>query len=95
MGNPIHKILHGGVIAAILYTVGGLMAVIYAVKDIANVSTIDMPVDYLRPGKGKAFIAIAKIKRRGVPRTTIMDAELDPSHRDGPAVNVSSTAAPR
>ncbi|MFT6948882.1 MAG: acyl-coenzyme A thioesterase PaaI-like protein, partial [Paraglaciecola sp.] len=36
MGNPIHKILHGGVIAAILYTVGGLMAVIYAVKDIAN-----------------------------------------------------------
>ncbi|MFQ3235556.1 MAG: hypothetical protein ACI9C4_001115 [Paraglaciecola sp.] len=77
MGNPIHKILHGGVTAAILDTVGGLMAVLYAVKDIEdlsiedfqlklpNVSTIDMRVDYLRPGKGKEFIATAEVIRKG------------------------------
>lgn len=77
MGNPIHKILHGGVTAAILDTVGGLMAVLYAVKDIENlsiadfqshlpnVSTIDMRVDYLRPGKGQEFIATAVVIRKG------------------------------
>lgn len=77
MGNPIHKILHGGVTAAILDTVGGLMAVLFAVKDIENlslddfqrllpnVSTIDMRVDYLRPGKGKEFIATAEVIRKG------------------------------
>lgn len=77
MGNPIHKILHGGVTAAILDTVGGLMAILYAVKDVENISieefqkklpnvgTIDMRVDYLRPGKGEEFIATAEVIRRG------------------------------
>jgi uncharacterized protein (TIGR00369 family) len=77
MGNPIHKILHGGVTAAILDTVGGLMAILYAVKEIDNVTldefqktlpnvgTIDMRVDYLRPGKGDEFIATAQVIRKG------------------------------
>ncbi len=77
MGNPIHKILHGGVTAAILDTVGGLMAILYAVRDfdqisiedfqkaLPNVGTIDMRVDYLRPGKGQEFIATAQVIRRG------------------------------
>lgn len=77
MGNPVHKILHGGVTAAILDTVGGLMAILYAIRDIDNISidefrralpnvgTIDMRVDYLRPGKGQEFIATAQVIRRG------------------------------
>jgi len=77
MGNPIHKILHGGVTAAVLDTVGGLMAILYMIKDIQDVtveqfqkslsriSTIDMRVDYLRPGKGTEFIASAQIIRKG------------------------------
>ncbi|WP_040523044.1 thioesterase family protein [Aliiglaciecola lipolytica] len=77
MGNPIHKILHGGVTAAILDTVGGLMAILYAIKDLGeisvdefqrtlpNVGTIDMRVDYLRPGRGKEFIATAQVIRKG------------------------------
>jgi len=77
MGNPYHKILHGGVTAAILDTVGGLMAMLYVVKDLENikltdfqrrissVSTIDMRVDYLRPGKGEKFIATAEMIRKG------------------------------
>ncbi|WP_436792315.1 thioesterase family protein [Aliiglaciecola lipolytica] len=77
MGNPIHKILHGGVTAAILDTVGGVMAILYSIKDFgdisldefqgsfSNVGTIDMRVDYLRPGKGKEFIATAKVIRKG------------------------------
>ncbi len=77
MGNPFHKILHGGATSAILDTVGGLMAMLYAVRElppmpeqefkkrIANIGTIDMRVDYLRPGKGEQFIATAEIIRKG------------------------------
>lgn len=77
MGNPIQKILHGGVTAAILDTVGGLMALLYAVKDAGemtlvefqdkwpNLGTIDMRVDYLRPGRGEEFIATAEVIRKG------------------------------
>lgn len=77
MGNPYHKILHGGVTAAILDTVGGLMAMLYVAKDldnltmvefqqrIATMGTIDMRVDYLRPGKGEEFTATAEMIRKG------------------------------
>lgn len=77
MGNPLHKILHGGVTAAILDTVGGLMAILYSIRDFDNISiedfgkalpnvgTIDMRVDYLRPGKGEEFIATAQVIRKG------------------------------
>ncbi len=65
MGNPVHKILHGGATAAILDTVGSIVALMYGIKQLkpdevdefkntlANNGTIDMRVDYLRPGKGK------------------------------------------
>lgn len=77
MGNPFHKILHGGVTATMLDTVGGLTAILYAVDNmdfaskqdfqskLRNLGTIDMRVDYLRPGKGKEFIATAEVIRKG------------------------------
>lgn len=77
MGNPYHKILHGGVTATMLDTVGGLTAILYAVDNLneqevqlfegkfRNLGTIDMRVDYLRPGKGKKFIATAEVIRKG------------------------------
>lgn len=77
MGNPFHKILHGGVTAAVLDTVGGLMAMLYVAKDLdgitkqefqqraSTIGTIDMRVDYLRPGRGEEFIATAEMIRKG------------------------------
>ncbi|MDP5030855.1 MAG: thioesterase family protein [Paraglaciecola sp.] len=78
MGNPVHKILHGGVTAAVLDTVGSVAALLYGVKSLrseaeiqtfyaqlANGGTLDMRVDYLRPGKGQQFIASAQVIRRG------------------------------
>lgn len=77
MGNPFHKILHGGVTSAILDTVGGLQAMLFAAQEmpqmtrsdfgkrVANIGTIDLRVDYLRPGKGERFIATADIIRKG------------------------------
>ena len=87
MGNPIQKILHGGVTAAVLDTVGGLMAILEAVRQMPQVnlaefqhklskmSTIDMRVDYLLPGKGNEFIATAKVIRKGA-RVAVCRMEL-------------------
>ena len=78
MGNPVHKILHGGVTAAVLDTIGSVAALLNGVKNLAseqeahrffaglaNGGTLDMRVDYLRPGKGEHFIATAEVIRQG------------------------------
>ena len=78
VGNPMQKILHGGVTAAALDLVGGVVAAgnIIAQMDepltsqtiqqsLRNLSTIDLRTDYLRPGRGEEFIATAKIIRSG------------------------------
>jgi len=77
MGNPMHKILHGGVTATALDTVGGILAIYsrLAKQEIENefqlaeftknVGTIDLRTDYLRPGRGTEFIATAHLIRSG------------------------------
>ncbi|GMR02144.1 MAG: thioesterase family protein [Acidimicrobiia bacterium] len=69
VGNPARNILHGGVISAVLDTVGGFAAFLgvltrgggdtKAVQASPWLSTIDMRTDYLRPGIGNAFTAEA------------------------------------
>lgn len=69
--------LHGGVIAAVLDTVAGA-ALMVGLADkhpqdtveqllhrVTRLGTIDMRVDYLRPGLGKHFLASAEITRLG------------------------------
>lgn len=77
VGNWLHGILHGGVIAAALDVAGGTAALVGAyrrqedlpkeerIKNLSKLGTIDMRVDYLRPGKGKEFFATASILRIG------------------------------
>jgi uncharacterized protein (TIGR00369 family) len=77
IGNPLQKILHGGVIASVLDVAGGIMAVSSALGRLADVepaelverlgkmSTIDIRTDYLRPGRGEQFIATARVIRAG------------------------------
>jgi len=69
--------LHGGVISATLDALGGtaLMAAIterhahepteQAMARFVKIGTIDLRVDYLRPGLGRHFIASAEITRLG------------------------------
>ena len=76
-GNPLQKILHGGVTASLLDTVGGITAIIETIhhtqdsellslqKRLATMGTVDMRVDYLRPGIGTHFIATAAVIRKG------------------------------
>jgi uncharacterized protein (TIGR00369 family) len=77
IGNSAAGILHGGVTAAVIDLTGGLSALISCVKchekesperlykRLTTSATIDMRVDYLRPGKGTAFVCKSSIIRAG------------------------------
>jgi uncharacterized protein (TIGR00369 family) len=77
VGNFVQGRLHGGMISATLDTVGGLaVAVAIAEKHYGEtaeqvghrfnrVGTIDLRVDYLRPGMGQHFVATGKVIRLG------------------------------
>lgn len=76
VGNYVRNILHGGVISAVLDVTGGLVAFLGVqqklkgkpVEEIlerfARIGTIDLRIDYLRPGTGEWFLA------RGFPLRT-------------------------
>lgn len=77
IGNVFQRTLHGGVISAVLDAVGGLTAsASLAVRAaglpeekvkamFARVGTIDLRVDFLRPGRGERFSASGRIMRSG------------------------------
>ncbi len=77
VGNSTIGILHGGVTASVIDLTGGLSALISCAKfhekesleviakKLTSSATIDMRVDYLRPGKGKSFVCKSRIIRAG------------------------------
>ena len=84
VGNPVRQILHGGVISATLDVVGGLAIALASIADKAepmspqnfpNIGTIDLRVDYLRPGRGKYFVATGRVVRLG-GRVAVVHTEL-------------------
>ena len=85
IGNFQHGVLHGGVISATLDVVGGMAAMATAVlrehsledslQRLRPTSTIDLRVDYLRPGKGERFTARGFTLRAG-SRVAVTRMEL-------------------
>ncbi|MDH3576088.1 MAG: thioesterase family protein [Desulfobacteraceae bacterium] len=87
VGNYVHGILHGGVISAVLDTTGGLTASLSVLqkmagqtpekigKSLTKIGTIDLRIDYLRPGKGNYFVATGAIMRAG-RRVSVTRMEL-------------------
>lgn len=77
VGNYVYGILHGGVISSVLDVTGGLTATVGMLKKmeslppdeiekrVSKVGTIDLRIDYLRPGKGKYFKASGLLMRSG------------------------------
>ncbi|HEY4713158.1 MAG TPA: thioesterase family protein [Aquirhabdus sp.] len=76
IGNIVFEILHGGVAATMLDSIGGIvaMAEIYRsgkgeladrIRQVTRLATTDMRVDYLAPGRGIQFIATAEVLRLG------------------------------
>ncbi len=77
IGNPVKKILHGGVISSVLDVTGGIVAMAGVINQLAGrsseelikrllkIGTIDLRIDYLRPGKGNYFLATGTTMRTG------------------------------
>ncbi len=77
IGNFIRRSLHGGVISSTLDFMGGLLAFLSVLKTMqgqsvqamaerfAKIGTIDLRIDYLRPGVGQHFIATGFVLRTG------------------------------
>ena len=86
IGNSTAGILHGGVTSSVIDLTGGLSAFISCAKfhegkgldviekKITSSATIDMRVDYLRPGKGLSFKCKSRIIRAG---SRIVVAKID------------------
>jgi uncharacterized protein (TIGR00369 family) len=77
IGNYVLQTLHGGVISSVLDATGGLSVSVSLLeklqgepvaeieKRMARIGTIDLRVDYLRPGRGRVFRAVSAIMRTG------------------------------
>ena len=84
IGNPRKQILHGGVISAVLDVAAGFAIHLAVSKNRAEqpheghfptIGTIDLRVDYLRPGRGNYFIATGRVVRLG-NRVAVAHMEL-------------------
>ena len=87
VGNFVHGILHGGVIASLLDVAGGAMAMLGAfdkhrhlttqerAAGLSRLGTIDLRIDYLRPGRGTRFSASAELLRSG-NKVAVVRSEL-------------------
>jgi uncharacterized protein (TIGR00369 family) len=65
VGDPVRQAVHGGVISTLVDTAGG-MAIWGALEHpTQRVSTIDLRVDYLRPGRTETLVAEARVVRVG------------------------------
>ncbi len=64
IGNPLLPALHGGVISSLLDTAGGA-AVWSQAEPRDRVSTVDLRVDYLRPGRPEPVVGQGKVVRLG------------------------------
>ncbi len=99
VGNYTRHILHGGVISATLDVTAGLMAFLGVAKRVrsgsleekmerfSRLGTIDMRIDYLRPGAGAYFVATARVIRSG-NRIAVIRAEL---HNDSDELVATAT----
>jgi uncharacterized protein (TIGR00369 family) len=65
VGDPRSSAIHGGVIATAMDSVGGAAAMTTMKSFEDKISTIDMRVDYLRPGKPMDLIVEGEIVRSG------------------------------
>jgi uncharacterized protein (TIGR00369 family) len=77
IGNYLHGILHGGVISSVLDMAGGVAVMAELVQKridqtfeeiaaaLGKASTVNLHIDYIRPGKGMSFIAKASVVHAG------------------------------
>jgi uncharacterized protein (TIGR00369 family) len=80
IGDPLRPALHGGVMSAVADAAGGAAVWVSIDDDHARISTIDLRVDYLRPGRLSTLVAEATVVRIG-NRVGVADVRLfHPEH---------------
>jgi len=97
VGNSRRGILHGGVISAVLDATGGFAIMLALAKEpkpgeklsFPNMGTIDLRVDYLRPGRGKHFVSTGKVVRLG-NRIAVTHMEL--TNDEGELISTGAAA---
>lgn len=77
IGNYLYGILHGGVISSVLDMAGGVAVMVAAIQKrkeksteelaaiLGKSSTVNLHIDYIRPGKGEFFTAKAYVVHAG------------------------------
>jgi uncharacterized protein (TIGR00369 family) len=101
LGNYNRGMLHGGVISAVIDATGGLAAFVGVQEKMhgktlearlersGRISTIDLRVDFLRPGSGKRFVVTAHTLRTG-NKVIVTRIELHNDQNDLIAVGTGS-----
>lgn len=92
IGNFLQGILHGGVISSVLDMAGGMIVMAAMISEhpemdnedlsnlVAKCSTVDLQVNYLRPGKGERYVAKAFLIKKG---NTISFTRMELLNQDG------------
>jgi uncharacterized protein (TIGR00369 family) len=80
IGDPRRPAIHGGVLSTLIDTCGGAAAFTQIVPP-ETVSTIDLRVDYLRPGESKPLVCESTVSRMG-NRVASVDSRI--FHPDAP-----------
>ena len=101
MGNYKRGMLHGGVISSVIDAAGGLAALMGAqekmrgktvatrLEKLERGSTIDLRVDFLRPGIGEWFVATAYVLKTG-NKIVVTRIELNNDQNDLIAIGTCS-----
>ena len=99
VGNFLRGILHGGVLSSSLDVVGGLVAFVAFLDQnpvqsfdegserFSKMGTVDLRIDFLRPGLGDSFVATGSILRAG-RRIAVVRMEL---HNDSGTLIAAGT----
>jgi uncharacterized protein (TIGR00369 family) len=101
VGHPSYNRIHGGVISACLDAMGGI-AVLAAIGArhmdepiaqrllrFAKLGTIDLRVDYLRPGIGEHFVLRAEVLRLG---SRVASTRMEFLGADGKLLSIGAAA---
>ena len=101
MGHYTRGMLHGGVISSLIDVAGGLSAFMGVqqrmrgdsldarIERLGRLSTVDVRVDFLRPGTGKWFVATAWALRTG-KKIAVTRIEVENDRNDLIAVGTGS-----
>ncbi len=85
VGDPMRPALHGGLISTLADTAGGVAVWTHTDDLECRVATIDLRIDYLRPGRLERLIAEGTVVRAG-NRVGVVDIRLFHASGEGETI---------